>query len=165
MYRPFIFSLVTLRDFEAVLVRPEGTGTWTYLVVPFDTGKEFGTESQVRVKGTVDGHPYRSTLLPTGNGGHFLVVKSEIRKAIVKEAGETVNVTIETDAEPRSASTPKDLIRALEGDAIARSAFEKMAYSHQRAYVDWIEQAKRQDTRDDRIRKALVMIAKGSSLR
>lgn len=88
---------MTSRDFEAVLVRPEGTGTWTYLVIPFDTTKEFGTKSQVRVKGTVDGHPYRSTLLPTGDGGHFLVVKSEIRKAIVKEAGETVNVTIEPD--------------------------------------------------------------------
>jgi hypothetical protein len=150
-----------LRDFEAVLVRPEGTGTWTYLVVPFDTGKEFGTKSQVRVKGTVDGQPYRSTLLPTGDGGHFLVVKNEIRKAIVKEAGETVNVTIEPDAEPRSVSTPKDLLMALEGDATAWSAFQKMAYSHQRAYVDWIEQAKRQETREDRIRKALVMISRG----
>ncbi len=165
MQRPHIFSLVTLRDFEAVLVRPEGTGTWTYLVLPFDSDKEFGTKSQVRVKGTVDGHPYRSTLLPTGHGGHFLVVKSEIRKSIVKEAGETVNVTIEPDSEPRSISTPKDLLRALEGDERARSAFQKLAYSHQRAYVDWIEQAKKQETRDDRIRKALLMIAKGSNRR
>jgi hypothetical protein len=153
------------RDFEAVLVRPEGTGTWTYLVVPFDSGKEFGTKSQVRVKGTVDGHPYRSTLLPTGSGGHFLVVKSDIRKAIVKEAGETVNVTIEADSEPRSVNAPIDLLRALEEDAAARSAFQKMAYSHQRAYVDWIEQAKRQETRDDRIKKALLMISKGARVR
>ncbi len=155
---------MTARDFEAVLVRPEGTGTWTYLIIPFDTSREFGAKSQVRVKGTVDGHPYRSTLLPTGDSGHFLVVKSEIRRAIVKEAGETVRVTIEPDSEPRSVSTPKDLLMALEGDARARSAFQKMAYSHQRAYVDWIEHAKKQETRDDRIRKALVMIAKGSSL-
>ncbi len=157
--------LVTLRDFEAVLVRPEGTGTWTYLVVPFDAGKEFGSRSQIRVKGTVDGHPYRSTLLPTGDGKHFLVVKSDIRRAIVKEAGETVAVTVEVDSEPRSVTTPKDLLKALEGDATAQSAFQKMAYSHQRAYVDWIEQAKKPETRDVRIKKALVMISKGAKVR
>jgi hypothetical protein len=100
------FAPVPARRFEAVLVRPEGTGTWAYLVVPFDTSKEFGTTSQVRVKGTVDGHPYRSTLLPTGDGGHFLVVKSDIRRAIAKEAGERVEVAMEKDSEPRSVSTP-----------------------------------------------------------
>ena len=150
-----------MRRFEAVLVRPEGTGTWTYLVVPFDTNKEFGTKSQVRVKGTVDGHPFQSTLLPTGGGGHFLVVKSDVRKAIVKEAGETVRVTIEPDSEPRSVKVPKDLLQAIRGDSGASAAFERMAYSHQKAYVDWVEEAKRQGTRGDRIKKALVMISKG----
>jgi len=153
---------VPSRKFEAVLVRPEGTGTWTYLVVPFDTNKEFGTRSQVRVKGTVDGHPFQSTLLPTGGGGHFLVVKSDVRKAIVKEAGETVKVTIEPDSGPRSVQVPRDLLRAIEGDTRASAAFEKMAYSHKKAYVDWVEQAKRRETRDDRIKKALVMISKGA---
>jgi hypothetical protein len=142
-------------------VRPEGTGTWTYLVVPFDTNKEFGTKSQVRVKGTVDGHPFQSTLLPTGGGGHFLVVKSDVRKAIVKEAGETVRVTIEPDSEPRSVKVPKDLLPAIRGDSGASAAFERMAYSHQKAYVDWVEEAKRQETRGERIKKALVMISKG----
>jgi hypothetical protein len=150
------------RRFEAVLVKPEGTGTWTYLVVPFDSGREFGTRSQVRVKGTVDGHPYRSTLLPTGEGGHFLVVKSEIRKAIVKEAGESVRVTIEPDSKPRSVRTPKDLLKAIAGNSRARAAFQRMAYSHRKEYVEWVEQAKRSETREARITKAVAMIANGS---
>jgi hypothetical protein len=154
-----------MRKFEAVLERPEGTGTWTYLVLPFDTGKEFGTRSQVRVKGTVDGQPYRSTLLPTGEGGHFLVVKKDIRNAICKEAGEAVEVTMEPDSEPRSVSVPKDLLMAIEGDARAKEAFQKMAHSHQKAYIDWIENAKRKETRDNRIRKAVAMIPKGSRVR
>jgi hypothetical protein len=145
-----------------MLVRPEGTGTWTYLVLPFDSSKEFATKSLVRVKGTVDGHPFRSTLLPTGGGGHFLVVKSEVRKAIVKEAGETVTVTIEPDSEPRSVLVPDDLMKAIERDTRASAAFEKMARSHQKAYVEWVEQAKRQETREDRIKRALVLISKGA---
>jgi Domain of unknown function (DUF1905)/Bacteriocin-protection, YdeI or OmpD-Associated len=144
---------MTSRKFEAVLVRPEGTGTWTYLVVPFDTVKEFGTTSQVRVKGTVDGDPYRSTLLPTGEGGHLLVVKSDIRRAIGKEAGEVVRVAMGPDSNPRSVSVPRDLLRAIEGDARAKEAFGRMAYSHRKAYVDWVEQGKKQETRDNRIRR------------
>jgi uncharacterized protein YdeI (YjbR/CyaY-like superfamily) len=73
-----------------------------------------------------------------------------------------VKVTIEPDSEPRSVLVPKDLLRAIEGDARASTAFEKMAYSHQKAYVDWVEHAKRQETRDDRIKKAVVMISKGA---
>lgn len=127
-----IVQLVSSREFEAVLVSPEGTGTWTYLVLPLDTTKELGTASQLRVKGTVDGHPYRSTLLPTGRGGHFLVVKSDIRKAIVKEAGETVKVTIEPDAEPRSVSVPKEpTTMALEGDAGAGAALSALVEARQ----------------------------------
>ncbi len=127
-----VVQLVSSREFEAVLVSPEGTGTWTYLVLPFDTTKELGTASQLRVKGTVDGHPYRSTLLPTGRGGHFLVVKSDIRKAIVKEAGETVRVTIEPDSEPRSVSVPKEpTTMALEGDAGAGAALSALVEARQ----------------------------------
>lgn len=148
--------------FEAALVRPEGTGTWTFLVVPLETSKEFGTRSQVRVKGTVDGLPFSSTLLPTGDGGHFLVVKSDIRRAIAKEAGEKVKVVMEQDSEPRTVGTPKDLQRAIEGNAKAKAAFERRAYSHRKAYVDWVEQAKKAETREGRIRKAVGMIAKGS---
>jgi Domain of unknown function (DUF1905)/Bacteriocin-protection, YdeI or OmpD-Associated len=156
------FPPVRAHKFEATLVRPEGTGTWTFLVVPLETSEEFGTKSQVRVKGTVDGHPFRSTLLPTGDGGHFLVVKSDIRRAIAKEAGEKVQVAMERDSEPRSVSAPSDLLRAIGADAKAKAAFKRMAYSHRKAYVDWIEQAKRPETRESRIRKAVGMIAKGS---
>lgn len=157
----FASSLVTSRKFEAVLTRPEGTGTWTYLVVPFDTGEEFGTKSQVRVKGTIDGQSFRSTLLPTGEGGHLLVVKSEIRRAIVKEAGETVSVTMERDLKPRSVKLPQELVVALDRNSKAHEVFAEMSYSHQKAYVEWIEQAKRSETRDDRAKRAIGMILRG----
>ncbi len=59
---------MTVREFVAALVRPEGTGTWTFFTVPFDTSTEFGTRSRVQVKGSIDGLPYRGTLLPSGEG-------------------------------------------------------------------------------------------------
>jgi hypothetical protein len=136
-----------------------------YLVVPFDTGDEFATKSKVQVKGTIDGQPYRSTLLPTGDGKHFLVVKSDIRKAIGKQAGQRVAVTLERDEAGRSVLVPRDLSKALNGDAKAKGSFEKMANSHRKAYVEWIAQAKKEETRDGRIKKAIGMIKKGSSAR
>jgi hypothetical protein len=73
-------------------VRPEGTGTWTYAVIPFDSTQEFGSKVRVRVKRTIDGHPFKSTLLPNGEGKHFLVFKKEIRDVIGKVHGEMVTV-------------------------------------------------------------------------
>jgi hypothetical protein len=153
---------VPAHKFEAALVRPEGRGTWTFLVIPREMSKEFGTRSRVRVEGTVDGHAFKSTLLPTGDGGHFLVVGSEIRRAIAKEAGERVLVAMERDSEPMSVSVPSDLLKAIQADSMAEASFERMAYSHRKAYVDWVQQAKKPETRESRIRKAVGMIAKGS---
>src|SRR5689334_22761879 len=154
-----------VQRFKAVLARPEGIGTWTNLTVPFDTEREFGTRARIKVKVTLDGLPVRGTLLPTGEGGHILVVKKEIRDAIRKEAGDSVDVTMEEDIEPRSVKIPRDFRTAIDGDAKAKAAFQRMAYSHQKAYVDWIEQAKRRETRDTRIRGAITMISRRAKLR
>jgi uncharacterized protein YdeI (YjbR/CyaY-like superfamily) len=87
-----------------------------------------------------------------------MVVKKEIRDAIGKQAGDTVSVTMDLDTVPRSVSIPKDLKQALKQAIGANAAFDAMAYSHQRAYVDWIEEAKREGTRADRIEKTVRMI-------
>jgi uncharacterized protein DUF1905/bacteriocin resistance YdeI/OmpD-like protein len=126
--------------------------------LPFDAGREYGTKARVQVRGTIDTVPYTGTLLPNGEGGHFMVVKKEIRDAIGKQSGDTVSVTMGLDSSPRSVSIPRDLKRAMEGVEGAKAAFNAMTYSHENAYVDWIEEAKREATRADRIKKALRMI-------
>ena len=82
-------------SFEAVLIRPEGVGTWTYLNIPREISSAFGSKGQVRVKGMVDRCPFRSTALPTGDGSHYLVVGKDIRDQIKKVAGDSVKVTLE----------------------------------------------------------------------
>ena len=156
---------MSAREFEAVLERPDATGTWTFLRVPFDVQQAFGSRARVAVRGTVNGVAIRSSLMPQGDGTHFLVVNKAIRDQAGAEAGAVVSVTLEQDHEPRTVDTPPDLTSALAEAGVAPSAFDGMSYSHQKEYVDWIESAKRPETRDRRILKAVSMIGEGRRLK
>lgn len=147
------------REFEARLERPEGIGTWTFLTVPFSVPEEFGVKGQVKVKGTVNGVPVVGSLMPHGDGRHFLVVKQEVRDQAGVSAGDSVQVTLERDTAERTVSVPADFADALARSPEAGVVFEGFSYSHKKEYVDWIESAKRPETRQARIEKALALIA------
>jgi len=156
---------MTEHSFKAILFRPEGVGTWTYLNIPLDVSSTFGTKSQVKVKGTINGYAFRSTALPMGDGTHYLVVGKDIRDQIHSTQGDSVSVVLELDLEERHVVIPDDLAQALAGNPQVKSVFENLSYSHQNEYVDWIQSAKKAETRQSRIEKALVLLGQGAKLR
>ena len=78
--------------FSAELLKSH-KGGWTYVIWPKSV-EFFGTRGLVKIKGTIDGHPFRASFMAMGNGKHMLPVKLETRRAIGKEAGQTVKVTL-----------------------------------------------------------------------
>jgi len=128
--------------------------------VPFDVEKEFGSKKP-KVKAVIEGVLYRGTLMRMGSERHILGVLKDIREQIGKTFGDEVTVTIEPDTEPRVIEIPKGLMKELKKDKEAKAFFDKLSYTHQKEYVRWVEEAKKEETRQNRIVKTIEMLKKG----
>ena len=112
------------------------------------------------VRATINGYTWRSTVTRM-RGENMLGLNREVRTEAGVAAGDTVEVLIELDTEPREVEVPEALSAALAQDTVAKSVFEGMSFTHRKEYARWIEEAKRDETRDKRVAQALEMLREG----
>ena len=141
--------------FTAPIQNPGGGGA--FVDIPFDVEKEFGSK-RPRIKALIEGIPYRGTLVRMGSECHMLLILKEIREQVGKTFGDEIKVVIEADVEPRVVEVPPDLMKAFKKDKDAKTIFDKLAFTHQKEYVKWIEEAKKEETRQARILNTLEML-------
>lgn len=114
------------------------------------------------VRATVNGYEWRTSVARMR--GEFLVgLNREVRSGAGVEAGQTVDVVLELDDQPREVQVPAALAAALDGDPSAKAAFDALAFTHRKEFARWIEEAKREDTRERRVAQALEMIRSGQT--
>src|SRR5205085_12107122 len=104
--------------------------------------------------------PVRTSIFPMG-GCFLMVVNRQLREGAGVKAGETVTVVVERDTEPRVVTPPADLARAIKANKDAQALWDKLSYTHKREHVEAIEGAKRPETRQRRIERAVEMLAAG----
>ena len=140
--------------FETVLEKHENMEA-TGITIPFDVEAVFG-QKRVPVKVWINDAEYRTTVMPMG-GRYMMAVPKVFRDAAGIKAGETITVTMEKDTEKRAVEVPQDLAAALESSGLSE-VFSKMSFTHQKEYVNSINDAKREETRVRRIEKTIEML-------
>jgi Bacteriocin-protection, YdeI or OmpD-Associated/Domain of unknown function (DUF1905) len=143
------------KRFRAVLETDDGSSA--FVKIPFDVKVVFGA-ARPPVRVTLNGYEFQSTLTPYG-GVHYLGVNQKVRAAAGVQIGDRVTVKLEADEAPRLIKRPTDLVRALKVNPAAQARWKQLSFTHQREYVEAIEQAKKPETRVRRIEKTVEQLA------
>ena len=147
-----------LHKFEVKLLGQAGSEV-AALKPPFDVVAVFHRKGRVPVKGTINGFPFRSSLMNMG-AGHMMVVNAQLRAGAQCKAGDTVTVLMELDEDKRTVKLPGYLEKVIQSDAKAREFWPKLSFTHQKEYVREIEDAKRLETREKRIAAMMEALRK-----
>ncbi len=137
----FTVKLVGRPGSEAAAMKP-----------PFDVVAVFERKGQVPVKGTINGFPFRSSLMNMGEG-HMMGVNAQMRAGAKCKAGDTVAVIMELDRDERKVEVPGYLKKIIGSDTKAKESWAKLSFTHQKEYVREIEGAKRPETRENALRR------------
>jgi hypothetical protein len=142
--------------FTTALVQEEGMNA-TGLQVPAEAVAALGTGKRPKVRVTVNGYTYRSTVAAYGDV-FMLPFSAEHRQASGLKAGDEVEVTLELDLEPRTVDVPDDLAAALAQKPGARAAFDALSNSVRKEHVRQVESAKAEETRNRRIANIIAKL-------
>jgi hypothetical protein len=137
--------------FDAPIQAGSGGGAW--VEVPPEVVAALGGGGRIPVEASFDGVAYRGSVVSMG-GRKVLGVLAAIRAELGKGVGDTVAVSVDRDVQERTVAVAPDLAEALDGEGL-RAAFDALSYSHRREHVQWIDEAKKPETRQRRIARTL----------
>jgi uncharacterized protein YdeI (YjbR/CyaY-like superfamily) len=146
--------------FECVLESDQGA---CFIRVPSEVLATLGQRRRAPVKVRIKATTYRTTIAVYG-GKSYIGVRREVREAAGVAAGEGLTVGLEYDAELRAVDLPDVLRAGLEADARAASAFNRLSYTRQKEFVQWVTGAKRPETQRRRMEQAIAIL-RGSGRR
>lgn len=130
-----------------------------YIEFPFESEKYFGKKGRVKVKVIFDDlFEYRGSMVKMGSDSLILGVTKEIRNKLNKTFGDEINVKLSEDIEKRQVLIPDYIEELFLENPIAKIKFYKMSYSHQKEYIAWIEDAKKEETRSRRLDKFILKL-------
>jgi hypothetical protein len=141
--------IMTQHKFKVQLLGRAGSSVAAFKP-PFDVVAVFHRKGRVPVKGTINGFPFRSSLMNMGDG-HMMVVNAQLRTGAQCKAGDTVTVLMAVDEDERTVEVPRYLNKIITGDPKTRKFWSKLSFTHQKEYVREIRDAKRPETREKRI--------------
>lgn len=145
-----------VHKFEAIIKKLEDKDG-AYIEIPFDVEKEFGAK-RVKVKAKFDNIEYRGSIVKMGGPCHMIGITKDIRKKLGKDQGDIISVQVEKDEEERIVEIPEDFAKIMEENSGAKEFYESLSYSGKRKYVNWINSAKKVETRQKRIAEAILKL-------
>jgi hypothetical protein len=131
-----------------------------WLNAPFDVVKVFGTRARVPVRGTINGFPFRTSLMPMG-GCHGMAVNKTMRDGAGVQAGDKVSIVMERDEDERIVEAPLLLKKELAKSKTARVNWKKLSFTSQKEIALSISGAKQEETRQRRLAKAVDVLKTG----
>lgn len=146
--------------FKVTLVGRERSSA-TGLIFPLDIVETFGTKARVAVRGTINGYPFRSSLMPMG-GCHMMAVNETMRKGAKVAAGDEVDVVMERDTGERTVEAPAELKRELAKNKKAQARWETLAFTHKKEMARSIIEAKQEETKKRRLAKVMEVLKSGA---
>jgi uncharacterized protein YdeI (YjbR/CyaY-like superfamily) len=153
------------KSFKAVLEPLQNGLGWVIARIPFDVEKTWPERRRLRVRGEIEGFPFRSSLFAySGGRGHFLLVNKKMQKAAKAGVGTQVKIRMEPDLEEREAVVPPELERALKGDGRLRKWFDGLNYSTRKQIGDWVLEPKSEAgrvLRAERMAERLLLTLEG----
>ena len=136
-----------VKSFSAPLEHLRSGLGWVVAYLPFDAASVWGRRGRPKVKGEINGFAFRTSLFPTRDGRHFLLINKRMQKGGRAVVGTIARFRLEPDTEERTVTIPAELKRVLAEDRSVLRWFDKLNYSIRKWIADWITNVKSADAR------------------